>query len=70
MTSFTSGTDPHSYTLLRMKYLFITLLFFTYGYFLPSMSSGFQIFGSFLGLVALVIGIVYYIDTRVNAIRY
>ncbi len=52
-----------------MKYFFLSLLFFTYGYFLPTMSSGFQILGSFLGLIILVIGIVYYIDTRVTSIR-
>ena len=52
-----------------MKYFFLALLFFAYGYFLPTMSSGFQILGSFLGLVVLAVGTFYYIDTRVNAIR-
>ena len=52
-----------------MKYFFLAILFFAYGFFLPTMSSMLQIIGSLIGLFVLVVGTIYYIDTRVNAVR-
>ena len=52
-----------------MKYLFTVLLAFTLGYILPLFATVFQAALAFLFVAAVVLCVLYFIHTRINAIR-
>lgn len=52
-----------------MKYLFFTLLLFSYGYVLPTLPTLLQFIATAVGLAVIAFGAWYYVATRVSAVR-
>ena len=52
-----------------MKYLFLVLLCWAVGFALPYFTAVVQLIAATLTVGVILIGLYYYIDTRINAIR-
>ncbi len=52
-----------------MKYLFLITLCWTVGFILPQLTAALQWAGAFVFVGGIVICVLYYIDTRINAVR-
>ncbi|WP_420459531.1 hypothetical protein [Neolewinella sp.] len=52
-----------------MKYLFLVLLCWAVGFALPYFAAYVQLIAAAVAVCVILVGLYYYIDTRINAIR-
>ena len=52
-----------------MKYIFLIMLCWTVGFVLPQLTATLQWVGASLFVLAIVLCVIYYIDTRINPVR-
>ncbi|CAH1001700.1 hypothetical protein LEM8419_02606 [Neolewinella maritima] len=52
-----------------MKYIFLVVLCWAVGFALPSFTAVIQLIAALLAVGIILVGLRYYIDTRINAVR-
>ena len=52
-----------------MKYLFLVLFCWAVGFALPYFTAAIQLIAAIVGVTIILVGLYYYIDTRINAVR-
>lgn len=52
-----------------MKYIFLIVLFWTFGFLLPVLGAVLQLLAAFFFVLMVVAAVMYYIETRINTIR-
>lgn len=52
-----------------MKYLFLVSLCWTIGFILPQLTTSLQVIAGLFFVALVVLCVLYYIDTRINAVR-